>query len=91
MPDLGQPGSIGSLSGDALSDFTSRQRELFYEVAATDEDELRGLLDGLTDSDLRDLQRMVGSAAHQNWSLRHAVSEAVLRRPHRGCWPPSVT
>jgi hypothetical protein len=91
MPDRDHLGPVGSLSGDALSDFTSRQRELFYEVAATDEDELRGLLDGLTDSDLRDLQRMVGRAAHQNWSLRHAVSEAVLRRPHRGCWPPNLT
>ncbi len=89
MPDHGFP--LGGVSGDILNDYSVAQRQLFRRVITTAAAELPALLDRLTDKDLRDVKRMTAAAAFNDYDLRHVVDEAVLRRPHRGCWPVNIT
>lgn len=70
-----------------LNNFPVPSRELYARVADAPESQWSLLLNELSDRDLHEIQRMVGTAAHTDWPLRQAVSDAVLRRPHRGRWP----
>lgn len=72
---------------DGLSGFSSDQREQYARLVAAPAEDLARLLNDLPDVDLRRVQEMTGAAGRMNYSLRHEVGRAVLRRPHRGAWP----
>ena len=68
-----------------MREFDTAEQAVFADVLARDPAALPGFLDGLLDDELQSVQRMAFATGADD--VKPAVAAAVLRRPHRGCWP----
>lgn len=68
-----------------MREFDTAEQRVFSDVLAQNPATLPGFLDGLLDDELQAVQRMAYATGATD--LKAVVEAAVLRRPHRGCWP----